>query len=224
MLTMPVLGALVCEWLLYFAVSQTCSQCLSLALQEVGAYYALLNFKPTHNCCLWSSSLWVAAVPCCDSSLLTMSVFDSSGYEWLTFLLVFQVCWCSWLSRWWVAAVLHCISSWLMTLVWDLQNVSGCLLCCMITAHNSCPSLFTPQWSYSSMVYQHVGAFFPFKPDNGVHFWFFRLWVFILFLLKWENLTTFLRQSRLCYCPPFNMCHLCITVICLCGLWYIYCI
>ena len=83
LLTMPDLGSPVGEWFLWLAVFQLCWQWLSLALQRVGGCCGLLCFKPTDNSCSWLFSLWVATVPCCVLSLLTMTVLHSSECEWL---------------------------------------------------------------------------------------------------------------------------------------------
>ena len=74
LLMMPVLCSPVCEWLLYFAVSQACQWYLSSALQFVSGCCALLCLKSANDACPLLSSLWVAAVPCCVSSLLMMPV------------------------------------------------------------------------------------------------------------------------------------------------------
>ena len=130
LLTMPVLGSLECEWLLYFAMFQACWKSLSLALQPVSGCCALLCFKLADTSCSWLTRKWVAAVHCCDSSLLTIPILGSPVCEWLLCLALFQACWeylflalqpvsgccaflclkavdnpCSWLSRMWVPAV-----------------------------------------------------------------------------------------------------------------------
>ena len=89
LLPITVLGSLVCEWLLCLTMLHACWQCLSLALQNVSGCCALHCFKPVDNACSWLSSQWVAVVPCCDSSLLTMTVHHSLGCEWLLCLAVF---------------------------------------------------------------------------------------------------------------------------------------
>ena len=135
MMLMPVLCSSVGGWLPCFAVFQACWWCLPSALQGVSGCHALLCFKPADNACpllsrMWVAAMpccvsslladdscplhsreWVAAMPCCVSSLLMMPVICSPACEWLPCLAMFQACW-------------WCLSS-------VLQEVSGChaLLC-----------------------------------------------------------------------------------------------
>ena len=106
----------------------------AMALQRVSGCCDLLCFKPANNACSWLSSLWVTAVACCVSSLLIMPVLVSLESEWLLWLVESKPAdiTCSWPSSWWVALMSHCISSLLMMLVWNLQDVSGCLLFCAL--------------------------------------------------------------------------------------------
>ena len=85
---------------------------------------ALVCFKPADDAWPWLSSMWVAAVPWCVSSLLTMSVLGSPVCEWLLCHDVFQACW-QWLSL-------------------ALQDVSGCCaLVCFKPADDAYPWLFS---------------------------------------------------------------------------------
>lgn len=83
LLTLPVLGCLECEWLPVLGVFWAHWLCLSLVLQLVSGFCALLFFKPADNACPWLSRMWVAVSPCFVSSLHTIFVFGSSGGEWL---------------------------------------------------------------------------------------------------------------------------------------------
>ena len=73
--------------------------CLSLTLQHVSG----CNVLPTDHAYTWLLSLWVAAVPCCVSSLLMTTLSCFSGSEWFLF----------------------CISIILMKPVISLQSVSS---------------------------------------------------------------------------------------------------
>ena len=137
------LGSPVCEWLLCSPIFQACWWCLSLALQKVSGYHALMHFKPVD--------------------------FDSSECEWLLCLAVFQAWWwclclalqrvsdccalhlkpdddaCLWLSSMWVI-VLTCFffHAWWWCLSLTLQNVSGCcVLLCIMPVDDACPWLFS---------------------------------------------------------------------------------
>ena len=93
LLTMPILGSPVCEWLLCLTVFQACWQCLSLTLQTVSGWCALLCFRPANNACPLLSRWCVVVMPYSVSSLLTMPIVGPPGSEWLLFLAVFQACW-----------------------------------------------------------------------------------------------------------------------------------
>ena len=122
LLTIPVIGSPGCEQLLCLALFQACWQSLSLAVQEVSGCCALLCFKLANNSCPWLSSGWVAVMPCCVSSLLTIPVLGSPGGEWLLCLAMFLACW--------------------QSLSLALQWVSGyCVLLCFRPVDNPCPWL-----------------------------------------------------------------------------------
>ena len=92
----------------------------------MSGFCALLCFKPNDNDHSWLCSGWVAVVPCCVSSLVTMPVLASLVCEWLLCLTVFQA--------WW-----QCLSV-------TLQEVSGCCaLMCFQSADNDC-SLVWSLW------------------------------------------------------------------------------
>ena len=147
LLIIPVLGTPACEWLWCLSVILSCWSWLSLALQEVSACCALLQFQPADHDCPWHSSLWVAVVPCCNPSLLIITVLCSPVCEWLwclahnSRLLIMPYCSvCEWL--WCFAAILACwsclsalVCKWLWCLdtilAWSclslaFQEVSGC--------------------------------------------------------------------------------------------------
>ena len=125
-LIVPVLGSLVCEWLPCHACISTllitpvlnslvgewlpCLTISSWLMLLVFGYHSLWVAK-VHcyissllHACPWSSSLWVTAIAHLVSSLLTMSVLDSSDSEWSLWLAAFQACWwhLSWLFSLWV--------------------------------------------------------------------------------------------------------------------------
>ena len=140
---MPILCISESVWPPCLAVIQAHWWHLSLVLQLVSAFWALLHFKVDDNACPWLFRKWVAIVPCyCASSLLTMSVLHSSESEWLQCLAVFWAhSWhlflafqlvsgclalmilkladhvCAWLFSLWVAGVLCCVSHLLTILV-----------------------------------------------------------------------------------------------------------
>ena len=126
---------------------------------------ALACFKPANNACSWLFSWWVAVVPWCVSSLLTMPVLDSPACGWLLCLAVFQACWqCLFLalqyvsgcyallcfkpadnaysgfSREWVVAVPYCDPSLLTMLVLG-SPVSEWLLCIAVSSLLTMPVL-----------------------------------------------------------------------------------
>ena len=107
LLIISVLGSPGCEWLQCIAMLQAYWWYLPLALQFVSGSKALLCFKSANDACPWLFSLWVAAMPCCVSSLLMVPVLGSSGSEWLQCLAVPQAYSYAypWLSSVWVAAV-----------------------------------------------------------------------------------------------------------------------
>ena len=143
-----VLGTPVGEWLLCLAVFQDWWQCLSLALQSVSGSCVLLCFKPGDNFCPWLSRKWVAVVPCCVSSLVTMPVLGSPACEWLLWLAFKPANYdCPWLSRKWVAAMCcYLLSSLVMHVLGS--SVGKWLLCL---------GVFQVQWQWL--------------------FWFFSWWV-----------------------------------------------
>ena len=96
-----------------------------LILQNVSACSAWQWFQPVDNCFSWLSSLCVAAVPCCVSSLLTTFVLHSSGSEWLQYVIPF--------------------STLLRLLSLALQKVCGCSPLCFKPADNM-DSWLTIQW------------------------------------------------------------------------------
>ena len=133
LLTISVLGSPVCEWLLCLAVFAACWQSLFLALQPVSGCCTLLCFKPTDNPCSWLSRKWVAAVPYCVSSLLTIPVLGSPACEWCCAYLCFEPTDnpCLWLSSWWVASFPCCSSIQLITPV--LESTESLWLLCLVT-------------------------------------------------------------------------------------------
>ena len=114
--------------------------------------------------------MWVAVVPCCNSTLLIMFFFGSSACEWLWCLAEILACWsclslalqevsgrgsllqfkpadhtCPWLSRMWVAVVLYCNFSWSSVFL-TLQDVSSCgALLHFYPANDACP-WFSRKW------------------------------------------------------------------------------
>ena len=192
---MPVFGSPVCEWLLWVAVFHVCWQCLSLALQEVSGCCGLLCFKPADNACPWLSSLWVAAVGCCVSSLLIMPVLGSPASEWLLWVAVFQACWqclslalqlvsgccgllcfkpadnaCAWLFSLWVAAVGCCISS-LLTM--PVLGSPGSEWLLWVAVFHAC-------WQCLSLALQSVSGYcglLCFKPADNACPWLSSMWV-----------------------------------------------
>ena len=60
-LTMPICGSSVCEWLLCFAVFQAYWQYLSVILKSVSGDHAIMHFKPVDNANLWLFRMWVAS-------------------------------------------------------------------------------------------------------------------------------------------------------------------
>ena len=181
---MPVLGSPVCGWLLCLSLPHASWQCLSLtlqkvsdcytlmcfkpadsalslALQGVSGCYALMYFKPTDKAFLWLFRLWVAVVPWCVSSLLTMPVFDSSGCKWLLCLDVNSKPAdhaCPLLFSLWVAAVLCCVSECWQCSLMVLQFVSDyCVSVCFKPANKACSWLSSKwvaavPWFVSSML------------------------------------------------------------------------
>lgn len=98
-----------------------------LTFQWVSGWCALLQFNPADNACYWLIRQWVAGLPNCFSSLLTMPVCDSSACEWPLCLVVFQTCcWCLSLTLQTVSSVTHCISIYWCFLFLTFQHVSGC--------------------------------------------------------------------------------------------------
>ena len=108
LLTMLIFGSLGSEWMLCLAMFQACWQCLSLALQFVCGCCNLRCFNPANNVCSWFPSMWVAAMPCSASALLTMPFFlalqDVSGCCDLQCFNTPKNAY-PWLFREWVAAV-----------------------------------------------------------------------------------------------------------------------
>ena len=167
---MPVLCSLGCEWLLCLAVFQACWWCIPSTLR-------------------W----WVAAMPCCVSSLLMMLVLCSPGCEWLLCLALSQAFWsclssslqevsdycallcfkhdddtCLLLSRKWVTAVPCCVSSLLMMPV----------LCSPVCKWLLCLVVFQVCWWCLSSALQGVSgccALLCLKPANA--YLFSREWV-----------------------------------------------
>ena len=169
--------SLVCEWLLCLTVFETCWGGLHSTFQSVSSCCGLLCFKPADNGCPWLSSLWVAAVAGCVSSLLTMAVLGSPGSEWLLWFAVCQVCWqwlslalqlvsgccgllcskpadngCPWLSSLWVAAVACCVSSMLT------MPVLGSLVCGLLW----CLAVLQTCWWCLSGIFRMWVAAYPF--------------------------------------------------------------
>ena len=195
LLMRPVLGSSGSEWLLCLAVYQACWWCLFLALQEVSGCCVLLCIKPADDACSWLSSMWVAAVSCCVSSLLMMPVLGSPEGEWLLCLALYQACWwclflalqnvsgccvllcirpaddaCPWLFSMWVAAVSCCVSSLLMMPVLGSPG-SEWLLC--LAVHQAC-------WWHLSLALQPVSdccVLLSIRRDDNPCPWLFRLWV-----------------------------------------------
>ena len=126
LLMMPIFCSPVGEWLLYLPMFWSFWWCLSSALQLVSGWCALLCFKPVDDACSLLSSLWVAGVPCCVSSLLMIPVFCSPGSEWLRCFAVCHACW-------------WCLAS-------ALQRVSGyCAFLCAKPADDAYP-LLSREW------------------------------------------------------------------------------
>ena len=195
LVTIPVLGSSASEWLSCLSVFQACWQCLFLALQPVSDSCALLYFKPADNSCPWLSSKWVAAVPWCVSSLMTMPVLGSPACEQQLCLGVFQACWqylslvlqlvsgscallclklinnaCPWLFRKWVAAV-HCYLSSSLTM-----HVLGSPACEWLV----CLPVFQALWQCLFLALQLVSgycALLCFKPGDNACSWLSRKWV-----------------------------------------------
>ena len=80
LLKMLVLDPLACESLWCLAVFLAC-WVLTMPLQQVSGFGALLCFYPADNACPWLSSWWVAVVHFCVYSLLTMSILGFSACE-----------------------------------------------------------------------------------------------------------------------------------------------
>ena len=150
-LRIPVLISLDCEWLPLpsLAVFQACWWHLPLSLQSVSDCYTLLHFKFTNDNCSCISSLWVVAVPCCVSSLLTMTALGSLESEWLPCFAVFQVClWHPYCFSLWGAAIYCCVSSLLMMPVL-VSPVCGWQLYLAV---------FQANWQCLSLAFQYVSG------------------------------------------------------------------
>ena len=93
LLIMHVLCSPESEWLCCLTAILTCWSSLSLALQRVSSCGALLQFQPADHACSQLFSGWVAMVPCCNSSLLIMSVLGLTVGEWLLYLATIFACW-----------------------------------------------------------------------------------------------------------------------------------
>ena len=92
------------EWLLTEFQACWWSECLTL--QSVSGFCTSLCFKYINNDFPWLSSWWVAAVPCCISTLLMIPIFDLQYVSGFLTLLGFMSAnnSCPPLSSWWVAA------------------------------------------------------------------------------------------------------------------------
>src|SRR6266702_1943003 len=92
LLTTPVLGSPVGEWLPWLAWFQGCCRRLSLALQSVSGCRGLLGFQAADDACPWLSSWRVPALARWVSRLLTTPVLGSPVREWLPWLAGFRSC------------------------------------------------------------------------------------------------------------------------------------
>ena len=71
---MPILGYPVCEWLSWLSAFQCCQMMPLIGSQGCEWLLCLGAFQASNNACFLLSSLQVAAIPHCFSSLLTMPV------------------------------------------------------------------------------------------------------------------------------------------------------
>ena len=170
-------GFSVGGWLLYVTVFQACWQCLP---------------KPTDDAYPWLSSLWVAAVPCCASGLLIMSLLSSLDWVVAVPCTVFQTYWwclsltlqfvsgcsvllcpkltddpCSWVFRKWVAAVPCLVSNLVMI------PILGSSICEWL----QCPAVSQAYWWCLSFALQEVSgcsALLCFKPTDDTYSWLSR--------------------------------------------------
>ena len=171
---------------------------MPLALQPVSGCSGFLTFKYADNTCSWFSSMWVAAVACWLSSMLTCLFLALQLVSGCCGLLCFKHAdnACPSLSSVLVAAVAFCVSSllimsvlgppgceWLQWLsvfqaCWQclslaLQDVCGCCgLLCFKHTDNACPWLFRKQVAaVACLCFKHADNAYPWLSRLSVVLW-----------------------------------------------------